>query len=239
MPLRLTIDVTTLRQFSRDVDLVLDRVLDRCGDEIYTRISALARQTLATTQEPYLEALKPPRRTRTKVIVELIGDLAEMVEKGTSSFNQKEAFLNSPKAQVTNDGRRYIDIPAHYSDPKLGPSYRTRNAFPASLRAAASRLRPGDRLESGPFSSKRGTTVYSPYKQSRLRLASAEYHQGGAGMITLEAFRRIGEDTDLANHPGFPGVGFFDVVAEEADDFVPDIVFEELVEADYYEWVDV
>ena len=239
MPLKLIIDVTTLRQISRDVGLVLDSVLDRCGNEIYDRIHALARQTLGTTREPYLEALKPPRRTRTKVIVELDGDLAEMVEKGTSSFNQREAFLNSPKAKEDANGRRYIDIPAHYSDPRLGSTHRTRDAYPASLRAAAARLGPGERMKSGPFFSRKGTTIYSPYRQSPLRVASAEYHQGGSGAITLEAFRRIGEDTELADHPGFSGVKFFEIVTDEADDFVPEIVFEELVDAGHYEWTDV
>lgn len=81
-----------------------NELAERFADQVQKN----AESKLWSTKEKYIDALNVEDGTVSLDTSEFVVD---MVENGKLSFDMKIGLLNSPKAKVGKDGRRYLSVP--------------------------------------------------------------------------------------------------------------------------------
>jgi len=109
-------------------------ILESVGRELRERwVQMVEREVSPEIAAIYVEAISEPIIIGDSVSVELNEDhhvVVRTVEHGQRSADLKESLLRSPKAKVSKEGNRYIDVPLVYKDPRMVAQ---RRVFPSQL----------------------------------------------------------------------------------------------------------
>ena len=226
--------------------------LRRVGQEVHARWISAAEETLDATLDYYLKGIQEPINGTSAVSVTLEDKFAEMIETGSPSYDIKPGLMASPKARTSQDGKKYMNVPAHYIDPrgatgmpkrpefqgrdgKLHSRY-NRSAFPKGRLEQVRALAPHERLDGArAFGTTGGRLghpfpIFNPKLHSTPRKAAGIYRASGHNRLTLESFVRVSEDSEGWLHPGWPGEKLADKVFEDVHADIFNIVSTVLAE---------
>lgn len=113
-----TSDLTLRYAMSRsEANAIGQRAVEAAIARVYEKTYRSANENLNRTKDEYLSNLQRPSVGRLKASITLTGQLPNMVEQGAQAFDMKKGMLNSPKAKLTKDGRRYLIIPFRWATP--------------------------------------------------------------------------------------------------------------------------
>jgi hypothetical protein len=115
------IDTSTLvEEFSldqNDVNKLLDFTVKQITARFAEEWEKNAVRELKSSRQQYINSLVVVDEGQAKGAVVLVGQLPNMIEQGTSSFDMKESFLKGPNAKTGENGKKYNTIPFSVGTP--------------------------------------------------------------------------------------------------------------------------
>lgn len=196
----------------------------------------LAQQGLHTARQAYVQGIQEPRLDRPGVVVlELEGQVPNMLEQGVSAFSLREGML-AKGARIAQDGSHYRPIPMRitgpgtrgaagqpaqtvYAPPKGSMSGRRRDfahssaALAAAVWARAKTLKPGQALGDLGLPLLKPTHTRDPF--------SGMVRAGGARQRYYVAFRTVSDKIAKWDHPGLAARQFLPQVATHIERIAP------------------
>jgi len=108
-------DITSQFDISeQEIENMFDNIAKSLAIIYYTKLESEAANTLHSTRARFINSIQlvDTGRLEGTVLLDYSKDpLIRMIEEGASPFDMKYGLLNSPKAKVGKDGKRYISIP--------------------------------------------------------------------------------------------------------------------------------
>lgn len=224
MYIPINIDLTDLVE---EFDLSASQI-EELGSQLITSISntyfnALkikVNNKLKSAKALYLKGLSMKKIDSLNVEIKLSGWLPNIIEEGTKSFDMKEGFSKSGKAQISNEGSWYLTIPFEYSAPG---SNNGKKELPKEI---------NDIVQKQKTPLKREQLPQSQRLQQLKELANGKTYQykspifeglkkdGNDGAIS---FRRVGEKSDKNSwiYPQTEGKDFFSQAISDIENEIP------------------
>lgn len=208
------------------IDAYMKSLLGTIGAIARAEAIRLAKSQLKSTLRDYERSITPPRIEGDTVVIEVLGDLANMVEGGWSGGDLRQTLLkNHPKARINAQGKRYAYVPFRHSSP--GSSGRSGGAMTKSVAKAAKGLSPtlsipmskgvqwGKRLPpklEPKMSPHHKTDIYAGmYRQEKT--------YSKATQSSYVTFRTISESSPMGwTHPGIEQFNFLEQAAQHVED---------------------
>lgn len=104
--------IETMLKFSQAIEAGVEKTIASLPIIARQQINSKARNKFHSTLETYMDAVQT-KFDQNFFIIELEKDnwLANALEVGKSPYDMKNGLLNSPKAKMGKDGKRFIHIP--------------------------------------------------------------------------------------------------------------------------------
>lgn len=237
--IRLSIDMNAILQalHAAGGQEALDRVLMGIAESTRDKWSRLAGAALFTTRQAYLMGLSQAQLEGPGTAsIELVGELANALERGKDPFSLAEGLLSSPNARRTADGARYSIVPLRMTTPGTrgavgqpmdrvyappGPDSRSgrvgrddAEAIGKDVYKRAKRLQPGQNI--GP------TGLPKLQEKHAVDPFTRMHRSGAAGHRYYVAFRTVSDRNPGAfTHPGFVARNFAQAAADHASKIAP------------------
>lgn len=218
------------------VGAVLDQVLMGLAESGRAKWTKLAQQQLKTTRLAYVSGIQNAVLERPgTAVIELVGQLANMLERGATSFDIKAGLFAGPGVKTSLDGFRYRAVPFRHAVPGSGfsagiPMDQTFSQpgagstsgrqgmkrgdaamLGATAYAIAKRLKPGQRINVKDFAKLQEKHVTDPFRgMARIRGSKAMGAQ-----TRYMTWRMASEKSpDAWIHPGLAPLNLAGQVAE-------------------------
>ena len=228
----ITIDISnTLSAFSfneADTKSFCNRFLDLFTDQYVETLNKLVNKESPSIANAYMAGFDTERKDDFTQIFILEGKgeskLALMVETGTSAYDMKLGFENSPKAKKKKNGGWFLTIPFTVATAEaIGASTVFSAKQTAGLQKIARNLQPGQSLnptnvpkELQNISSREALPNYAPYEHKTFDFQGLQHNtKPNHGGYTM--FRRVSDKSDPNSwiHPGFEAHNYLEKTVEE------------------------
>lgn len=177
-----------------------------------------AQTTLHSTRPLYLQGLNfnsikyPLGNDMFSGLISLQGKLPNMIESGTSAFDEKLGFSKSELKKVKPKGGWYMTIPMRHSTPGSNGTFG--NSMPKNIYKLASKLKDGDSLTADEVANLGYTKgiSWNGYQHKSFKYEGltriVKSYSGKTKQSTYVTFRRVSDKSDPKSwwHPGFPGI---------------------------------
>lgn len=117
-----------------DVDKMVSYAVKQAVAEVARNWDTQAKNHLHSTRSRYRKSIIVGQIDNKTAYVELVGEFANMLEKGASAWDMKLNFAKSNKVKHTKDGGWYLTIPFRHATPgALGESSIFSGSLPQSV----------------------------------------------------------------------------------------------------------
>lgn len=257
MALRLKIQIPSLatkqaaEAVVQQVKAVVASAMPKLGALAIDRLTVEAQRTLHTTASDYVRGLQEPdslKASEAGVVVTLVGELPQALERGFNAFDLKSKLLQHAK-RFTRSGAPYVDVPFRHGASadatrlqgmpadtyaaiqqvfqeakESGSSGRVRLRQRTPGASFTRNLRFGDKIIPTAVQHKRG--LYDDMIRTASNVSSGGQYR---------TIRRISENSDATSwwHPGFRGVHIFDKVMPTLEPTLKTILSDSLKNAGF------
>jgi hypothetical protein len=217
---------------SENVDDMLNNIAKSLAVMFSDELTINAERELKSSRKRYIDNIRviDSGKLEGTVLLDYSKDkLIQKIEEGSSAFDMKEGFLNSPKVKIGKGGGKYLTIPFRQATPgaigesdvfafKMSPEVYnivknkqtnipvsgggTRSAG-ISLNELPAHLQVKQKRQT--INNKDGTTLFKAYEhKSAIAQGIAKYVDSVTGQSSYRSFRRVSEksDPDAFIHPG-------------------------------------
>jgi hypothetical protein len=205
----------------QDVKTFTDNIVSEVAYTFENNLIQIAGRDLTTSRDEYQKSIYSNKVTDGVYEVGLNGFVANSVEQGITSFDQKEGFKNSSKRHETKDGGWYLTIPFKWkkSGGVESGSQVFSNMMPPEVTKVAEKLGNKQQIQkhqipnsvSEPKQKIPKSRLYEQYQRKHSVYEGITKTKDSSGRGGYTSFRRVSNNSDESAwiHPGIEQRGLF------------------------------